>query len=553
MIAKGNLHANGRKLAAYITTGKDGERAEMVEARGFASADLREGFATIEAIAATQTHCVKPFFHAYVRLPAGESLDREKWLGVADRIERRLGFDGQPRAVAFHIAQDGETHLHVAWSRIDTEAMRAIDPGLYKNALKAICRDVEREFALREVASERDNDQHTRSAARAEFEQARRLGIDVTEVRETIRICLDRSDSGPSFVAALDEHGLNLARGDQRDFVVVDQEGGLHALSKRITGLTAEQTRERLGSHFSATLPTIEDARRQQEARQELARPAEAQQAVSAVPDARQHRAELKAEITALWMASVSGEAFVAAVAERGYTLCQGDRRAMVLLDREGDTYSLPRLIEGARTADVRAQLADANLASWPTVAAARETLALRGENFDRDAADQAWQDKVADAALRHVQSTVTKVGDRSESGVTSQEHALDRATTPSLNKGETIERTLSDADQMVTGTARSAARILANVGKLAEGMIKAVDGLFPTPAPAEPEQSKEPPPREPEPVPLQPAVDAMAEQQRQEAIARTAQTLRDAMRDDPEREAGYLGPDTPLERTRGR
>ncbi len=48
MIAKGNLHQHGGKLAAYLTTGKDGERAELVELRGFASGDIRTAFLDVE-------------------------------------------------------------------------------------------------------------------------------------------------------------------------------------------------------------------------------------------------------------------------------------------------------------------------------------------------------------------------------------------------------------------------------------------------------------------------------------------------------------------------
>ena len=67
MIAKGNLHGQGGKLAVYLITGKESERAELVELRGFASSDIRTAFRDIE-IQAAGTHCAKPFFHAYTRL-----------------------------------------------------------------------------------------------------------------------------------------------------------------------------------------------------------------------------------------------------------------------------------------------------------------------------------------------------------------------------------------------------------------------------------------------------------------------------------------------------
>src|SRR5574338_696309 len=131
MVVKGNLHANGQKLAAYLITGKKGERAELVELRGFASSDIREAFIDVQIQAPEFTQCAKPFFHSYIRLPEHEELFREQWRHVADRIEKRLGFSGQGRAIAFHHQPSGDTHMHIAWSRIDREQRRARDPGLY--------------------------------------------------------------------------------------------------------------------------------------------------------------------------------------------------------------------------------------------------------------------------------------------------------------------------------------------------------------------------------------------------------------------------------------
>jgi Relaxase/Mobilisation nuclease domain len=265
MICKGNLHGDGRELADYLMKEKDGERAELAELRGFESADIYAAFANVET-EARATRCRKPFFHGYVRLPWGEQLSRQEWLYCANRIEAKLGFTGQARAVVFHHTASGEAHMHVAWSRIDRWKLRAIDPGLYKNRLKEIARELERVLGLPPVGNEPRPGYKTRSAHRNEFEEARRLGTDLRQIRETIRACWDCSTDGRSFAAALEKEGLTLARGDRRDFVVVDQKGGLHALSKRITGASAKQTRERLADIDRQQLPDIETARvRQQE------------------------------------------------------------------------------------------------------------------------------------------------------------------------------------------------------------------------------------------------------------------------------------------------
>jgi hypothetical protein len=263
VIAKGNLHGNGAKLARYLVTGRKGERAELVELRGFASPDIRQAFTDVHIQAAVVRQNAKPFFHVYVRLPAGEELTRNQWRHAANRIEKQLGFEGQGRTIAFHHQPGGDTHMHIAWSRIDLEQRRARDPGLYKNKLKEISRQLECELGLTRISSERPPGSKTRAPGRKESEQARRLGTDLASIREAIRSCFDAADNGRRFVAAIEAHGLVLARGERRDFVVVDHAGGLHALSKRITGTTAAQIRARLADLDPAALPSISQAKAQ--------------------------------------------------------------------------------------------------------------------------------------------------------------------------------------------------------------------------------------------------------------------------------------------------
>lgn len=260
MIAKGNPHNNGPRLARYLTADSRGnERVEIRELRGFASDNILEAFA-LGQILAEGTRAENPFFHVQVRLPKNETLDREEWQAVADRIEGQLGFDGQARAIVFH-QKDGQEHMHLAWSRIDVETMRAIDPGLYKRKLKEVCRKLEKEMGLQQVRNKRKSDEKTKPAARPEYEQSRRLKTDLKVIRENIRDCWDKSDNGRHFMEALEEKDLMLAQGDRRAFVVVDLQGGYHALSKRITGATAKDTAHRLADLGKNSLPKIEEAK----------------------------------------------------------------------------------------------------------------------------------------------------------------------------------------------------------------------------------------------------------------------------------------------------
>jgi hypothetical protein len=332
MIAKGNLHGDGAFLADYLAKdGKSDERAELFELSGFLSENIFDALREANAHAEL-THAQKPLFHTQVRLPKDEQLTREQWLEVADRIEKRLGFKGQPRAIVFHI-KNGEEHMHIAWDRIDTEKERAIDPGLFKLKLKEVCRELEKEMGLQIVRNERLPGEMTKPAARDEFEESRRLKTDLKEIRENIRECMDHSDSGKAFQAALGEQGYILAQGDRRDYVVIDECGGQHALSKRITGLTAGQTRDRLADIDKANLPGVERAqeiqrermaeRERQRGESERAQAAtqKEQEQKAAAPAKEKPLGKTAGEIRLAMSLTDSGQGFASALEDRGLTL----------------------------------------------------------------------------------------------------------------------------------------------------------------------------------------------------------------------------------------
>jgi len=63
---------------------------------------------------------------------------------------------------------------------------------------------------------------------------------------------------------------------------------------------------------------------------------------------------DVKVEVTALFRASDTAEAFCAALDDAGYTLAEGDRRDFVIVDRAGGIHSLARRIEGVKAAELR-------------------------------------------------------------------------------------------------------------------------------------------------------------------------------------------------------
>ncbi len=90
------------------------------------------------------------------------------------------------------------------------------------------------------------------------------------------------------------------------------------------------------------------------------------------------------AELKDLWRQTDTGQAFAAAVEDRGYILADGDR-GFVVIDRAGDLHSVPRRLN-LRAAQVNARMADIDLDAIPTVAEARALARERAaENEKRD------------------------------------------------------------------------------------------------------------------------------------------------------------------------
>jgi len=395
-------------LARYLAASSKGnESSELVELRGFASDNVFDAFALVQ-LQAGGTHCQKPIFHVQVRTPKGEELTREQWAHVADRIEKQLGFDGQPRAIVFH-QKDGHRHMHIAWDRINAETMHAIDPGLYKRKLKEICRKLEKEMGLQQVRNEREPDEKTQPPARPEFEQGRRLKTDVKAIREGIRDCWDASATGAAFVAALDKKGLVLAKGDKRSFVVVDEMGGYHALGKRITGATAEQTRAKLADIKAAKLPTVEKAQAMQRERREQEKGAMDDQQDMTDEDRRKQALQKDEEERRAAMEKEEEQ-------RRQAVKEEDERREQAFAEEEarreeGNREEEKRQAEYKEQADRQVEQAREMEAQEERLAAYREEIARRAEEAKREqertkeAQSRRWDGDIRDSHSRYGQA----------------------------------------------------------------------------------------------------------------------------------------------------
>lgn len=257
MILKASERGDAPQLASYLLALRDNEHVELHEVRGFASDDLHGAFHEADAIA-KGTRCKNYLFSMSLNPPAGEQVGIEAFEKAVDRIEQKLGLEGQPRAIVFH-EKDGRRHAHAVWSRIDAERMRAINMAHYKTKLRDVSRQLYLEHGWELPRGLQDRSlRDPLNFTREEWQQARRVGLDPKEIKSAIQQAWKASDNSAAFENALRERGFWLARGDHRSFVAVDYRGEVYAVA-RYAGIRTKEAEAKLGD--PAKLRSIEDVK----------------------------------------------------------------------------------------------------------------------------------------------------------------------------------------------------------------------------------------------------------------------------------------------------
>ncbi|MEJ0017600.1 MAG: relaxase/mobilization nuclease domain-containing protein [Acetobacteraceae bacterium] len=257
MILKASQRGGGQDLAVHLMNSRDNEHILIHELRGFLADDLEGAFKEAEAVS-RGTKCRQYLFSLSLNPPEQERVPVEDFEQAVDRIEERLGLTGQPRAIIFH-EKEGRRHAHCVWSRIDTDTMTARQMSFFKRKLVGISRDLYLEHGWtmpRGIANALERDPTNFSLA--EWQQAKRQGIDPRALKQTLQDCWARSDDGRTFRRSLEENGFFLANGDRRSLVVLGYDDEVHSLPRAL-GLKTKEVQARLGD--GSDLPSVAEAK----------------------------------------------------------------------------------------------------------------------------------------------------------------------------------------------------------------------------------------------------------------------------------------------------
>lgn len=257
MILTGAQRAGAAQLAWHLQRTDENELVELHQLRGFVARDLDGAFREVEAIASA-TRCRQCLFSVSRSPPASAQVSVAGYEAAIEKIEEKLGLQGQPRAIVFH-EKDGRRHGHAVWSRIDIEEMRAIQLSHSKLKLRDVSKELFFEHGwpmppglVESGASDPAN------FSRAEWEMAKRAKRDPRALKAMFQECWAVSDGQAALAAALKERGFTLAKGDRRGVVAVDFRGDVFAVA-RWTGLRAKAVREKVAD--AEALPSVGEAR----------------------------------------------------------------------------------------------------------------------------------------------------------------------------------------------------------------------------------------------------------------------------------------------------
>lgn len=257
MILKGSQRGGPRQLAAHLLNLADNDHVTLQELRGFVASDLT-GAMTEAAAIARGTACRQPIFSLSLNPPKDGQASVADLIAAADRAETALGLNGQPRALVIH-EKEGRRHAHVVWSRIDAAQMKAINLPFFKTKLKELSKELFLEHEWELPDGHRTNGwKNPLNFTLAEWQQAKRLGLDPREVKQVFQQAWARSDNLASFKNALEQHGYFLAKGDRRGFVAFDLEGNTYSVS-RWSGVKPKDLTHRLGDGHG--LEGVEDTK----------------------------------------------------------------------------------------------------------------------------------------------------------------------------------------------------------------------------------------------------------------------------------------------------
>jgi len=241
------------------------EHVEVHEISGLLAENLPDALREMEVLASVSRSRGNFMYQANINPHPDVHFSPDQWKEAVDTLEKNLGLEGHQRVVIEHI-KNGRQHYHVVWNRVDADTLRVADMGGNYRTHEKTARELEQRFDLTPTPSPTKVNSPERKSAQElwEIRAAERSGIEPAKLKAEITDLWRSSDSGQAFAAALEDRGYVLAKGDRRDFCIIDQAGDAHSLARRLDGVNAKEVRAHMGDVDREALPSVAHGRETQ-------------------------------------------------------------------------------------------------------------------------------------------------------------------------------------------------------------------------------------------------------------------------------------------------
>ncbi len=278
MIIKSSQRAAPISLANHLTNLKENEQIRFSDSRFLLADDVHGALDDMDDIA-KGSNCTKHLYH--VSINPDQDLTPKQWQQTWQNYEAEFGLESQPFIEVTHLKQ-GREHKHRVYERVQ-ENGKAIQLSHNWQRNEKVARKLEYQFGhdltigkhnravINQLKREGEGEiilwmeqqqAHLQERPVAEknhsdHQQEKRTKVSVAQVKADLKEAYQNTDNGKAFEAAIAEKNYRLAKGDRRDFVVVDYTGNVHSPRRRI-GVKAKELRTKWADLKLEHLPTVE-------------------------------------------------------------------------------------------------------------------------------------------------------------------------------------------------------------------------------------------------------------------------------------------------------
>ncbi|MDF2189828.1 relaxase/mobilization nuclease domain-containing protein [Paraflavitalea sp. CAU 1676] len=153
---------------------------------------------------------VNPVFHFSLRLAPGDSLSKEQWVDIAQKLAREFNFQDNQYMVILH-KDTPEQHIHIVANRVGFYGKVASDRNNYRRTAE-FCRRIEKEYRLTEVQSPRQFQTQEQRQQQRHDSRKERLRVDIAQT-------LSRHSTYQGFEQGMKDLGYQVLKGRGISFI----------------------------------------------------------------------------------------------------------------------------------------------------------------------------------------------------------------------------------------------------------------------------------------------------------------------------------------------